>query len=135
MTNEEFEGYYFEKYRSVVKAIARKLARDDDALFEDLQQEGWLGLLQLDLSKANKNPDSWIRQAIRFSMIDALRASDPNKYSSLDRLLEQHFQIGVDDSDEVVIVRDPTLERNRATERVNSQEAHWKRPEEEDDGD
>lgn len=98
MTNEEFESVYYPKYHAVIKAIARKLAHKNDALMEDLVSEGLIALWKLDPHKARDNPDAYIRQAVKFRMIDWVRKERPNMYESLTPYLDRGDQV-VQDSD------------------------------------
>jgi DNA-directed RNA polymerase specialized sigma24 family protein len=93
MTNEEFEGFYFAKYDSVVRAIARKLAQTNDTLAEDLYQEGLIALWNCDPRKARENQDAYIRQALKFRMIDYLRRERIYDIESLEARLERGEQL------------------------------------------
>lgn len=95
MTEPEFDVLYQEYYvkRRVIQAMARKLAKDDPDLYDDLVQVGLFTLWRLDVSKAKSNKDSWIRQAMKFKMIDHLAEMDPRKYTSLDAHIEKGFQL------------------------------------------
>lgn len=92
MTEAEFNVLYQDLYvkRRVIQAMARKLAKDDPSLYEDLVQVGLFALWRLDTSKAKTNKNSWICQAMKFKMIDHLSQMDPRKYVSLD----QHLEVG-----------------------------------------
>lgn len=89
MTNKQFEKYYQKYYieRKIIQRIARKFCLGNSELYKDLVQEGLIRLWELDPSKATSNPDSYIRQAIKFSMVDYLRHTEPEKYDSLDSRL------------------------------------------------
>lgn len=93
MTNQEFEEVYWPKYNTVVQAIARKLAQTNDSLAEDLYQEGLIALWECEPSKAKTNPDAFIRQAIKFRMIDFLRRERLKVTESLDCYLESGMQL------------------------------------------
>ncbi len=98
MDNEMFSEYY-EKYHEkdrTIQGIARKLAKSDYELYQDLIQIGLETLWKLDPEKAKTNKDAWIRQAMRFRMIDHLRKLKLRKVESLDRRLENGEQIEVD---------------------------------------
>lgn len=97
MTNQEFEQTYYPKYESVIKAIARKIAQRNDALMEDLISEGMIALWKLEPKKARDNPDAYIRQAIKFRMIDFVRKERPALFESLTPYLERGDQIVQDD--------------------------------------
>lgn len=111
MTNEDFENVYYPRYQSVIKAIARKMARGDSALCEDLCQEGAVKLWKLQPEKAKTNPDAWIRRALQLGMIDYLRRTHPDRYCSLDQLLEAGAQLEAGDDDTVRVVRATTEEK------------------------
>lgn len=87
MRKREFERYY-QKYLPSIKGIARKLARRDDELALDLEQEGALTLLKLDPRLATTNESAWIRAALSNRMKDYLRKNRPDKYESLDARLD-----------------------------------------------
>lgn len=95
MTESEFNVLYEELYvkRRVIQAMARKLAKNDPDLYDDLVQIGLFTLWRLDVTKAKSNRDSWIRQAMKFKMIDHLMLMDPRKYVSLDQHLEMGYQL------------------------------------------
>ena len=87
MTNAQFETIY-PKYADVIRAIARKLSGGSERLLDDLEQVGVIALWRCNPEKATTNPDSYIRQAIKFRMIDLLRKEAPLRFDSLDELLE-----------------------------------------------
>lgn len=93
MTNHEFEEVYWPKYDTVIRAIARKLAQTNDSLAEDLYQEGLIALWDCDPSKAKTNPDAFIRQAIKFRMIDYLRRERLKVTESLDGYIDSGMQL------------------------------------------
>lgn len=95
MKEAEFNEYYDKYYikNKTIQKIARKLSQQDLDLYDDLVQIGLMTLWMIDPSKAKTNKDSWIRQAIRFKMIDHLTEMDPRKYVSLDSKLEEGYQI------------------------------------------
>lgn len=97
MTNEQFEQHYLPKYESVIKALARKLARKDQELYEDLRQVGMISLWQLDPTNAVSNEDAWIRQALYNKMTDVLRRERPAKYESLSAHLARGDQVVEDE--------------------------------------
>lgn len=73
MTNEDFEQIYYPKYRVEIAKLANKLIGSSmPDLVPDLVQEGMICLWKLDL-KGVSNEDSYIRQAVKFTMIDYLR--------------------------------------------------------------
>jgi DNA-directed RNA polymerase specialized sigma24 family protein len=87
MTNEQFEKVYFPKYRDVIHAIARKYARDDLDLFDDLVSAATIGLLALDPAKASSNEDAFIRNILRNKTIDFLRWQNRRDFERLDTYL------------------------------------------------
>lgn len=87
MTDDQFALLY-PKYAASIRAIARKFGNADDALVQDLEQEGRICLWRLDISKAVANPDSYIRNAIRNKIIDFLRKENSGRYDSLDERME-----------------------------------------------
>jgi RNA polymerase sigma factor (sigma-70 family) len=96
MTNEEFVDVYYPKYRHLIAGIARKYARNDEELFDDLKQEGAFALLKLRPERARVNLDAWIRQAIKFRMIDYLRKLRLRDTCSLQQFLENGSQVAAD---------------------------------------
>ena len=93
MTNQEFEEVYWPKYDATIRAIARKLAQTNDSLAEDLYQEGLIVLWECDPTKAKTNLDAFIRQAIKFRMIDYLRRERLKVTESLDGYIDSGMQI------------------------------------------
>lgn len=91
---------YLKRHVNDIQAIARKLARRDQELYEDLVQEGRIALWGLDVRKAKDNEDAWIRQALYNRMVSFLRRDRrrPKMFDSLDALLERGAQV-VEDSD------------------------------------
>ena len=113
MTNEEFEQVYYPRYTAVIRAIARKLAQKNDALMEDLVSEGMIALWKVDPSKAKDNPDAFIRQAIKFRMIDWIRKERPEMSESLTPYLERGDQVVHDaDTNQARLVRIRELQRH-----------------------
>lgn len=92
MRRKQFEEYYA-KYLPAIRAIARKLAHRDDALAEDLEQEGAFALLKLDPSRARTNESAWVRMALHNRMVDFLRRYNPKVYISLDARFEAGDQL------------------------------------------
>jgi len=105
MTNTEFTEHYLPRYASVMRAIARKLARSDDILVEDLYQEGLVALWLCKPERAHKNQDAYIRQALRFRMIDYLRKVHAYTFDSLDYRLEQGEQLVINEDGETCLVK------------------------------
>lgn len=98
MTNELFERVYYVKYASVIRAIARKLAKKNDPLMDDLFQEGLIALWKCEPTTARDNEDAFIRQAVKFRMIDYMRRERPALYESLNVKMEHGGQIVYDAS-------------------------------------
>lgn len=100
MTNDEFSFYYDLYYVKllVVQRIARKLATDDEELYQDLVQVGLIRLSKLVPSKATTNTDAWIRQSMKYAMVDYLRKNQPKHYESLDSRLAAGDQIEEDEA-------------------------------------
>jgi RNA polymerase sigma factor (sigma-70 family) len=101
MTDEEFTNVYYPKYESVIRAIARKIAFRNDALLDDLVAEGMIALWKLDPAKAKINVDAYIRQSIKYKLIDWMRRERPAKYDSLETLLEHGNQLSYDEVGEL----------------------------------
>lgn len=98
MTNEEFETLYMPKYNLVIRAIARKLATTNDNLADELYQEGLIALWNCNPSRARDNKDAYIRQAVKFRMIDYLRRERIYNTESLEARLERGEQLVFDNS-------------------------------------
>jgi len=73
MTNAEFEHQYYPKYKGAIEAIARKFARDDHDLFDDMVSVGTMGLLEAEPSRAGTNVDAYLRNVVRNKIVDHLR--------------------------------------------------------------
>lgn len=93
MTNTEFEQVYYPRYNSKIQAIARKIAQRNDALADELYQEGLMALWQLNPKGATNNEDAYIRQAVKFRMIDYLRREHLARFESLTAHLERGDQV------------------------------------------
>lgn len=107
MTNEDFEQVYYPRYKLRIAAIARRFARRDDALYDDLFQCGCIKLWTLDLSRATTNIDSYVSKALARGMVDYLRQLDPRQYTSLEEVLSAGGQLVEDDFGEPTII-EPT---------------------------
>jgi hypothetical protein len=83
MEDEEY-NILLAEYALSIRKIARKLGGSDDDLVEDLQQVGRITLWNLDLTRIESNRDSYIRQALKFRMIDFIRQTKVGKEESLD---------------------------------------------------
>lgn len=95
MTEADFNRYYA-FYKDAIEGMARKLARTDYDLFDDLVSVGMIRLWKLDIARASSNPDSWIRAAIRNAMVDFLRQQRLNETESLTALLAAGNQVTQD---------------------------------------
>src|SRR5512140_1419324 len=104
MTNEDFEQHYYPKYRSVSRPISRKHAMTNDSLVEALYQEGLIALWSCNPKQARDNPDAFIRQAVKFRMIDFLRKEKLTHLESLEARLERGEEIVVADSGDLELV-------------------------------
>lgn len=125
MTEAEFNRYY-QEYESVICAIARKIARADDDLFEDLVQTGRITLSTLKPERATDNPDAYIRKAIRNKMADYMRKHKPSRYESLHALLAQGDQVVKGDDGSPKLVRhNPSLDH--LPRDPEDEEGHWLR--------
>lgn len=115
MHNEEFETFYLPKYDLVIRAIARKLAQTNDTLAEDLYQEGLIALWNCNPARAKDNPDAYIRQALKFRMIDYLRRERIYNTESLEARLERGEQLVMDAAGSFDLIMPPV----RLNERRN----------------
>jgi DNA-directed RNA polymerase specialized sigma24 family protein len=104
MTNDEFEQVYFPKYDLTIRAISRKLGQTNDTLVEDLYQEGMIALWNCDPRRARENQDAYIRQAIKFRMIDFLRKERISEIESLEARLEKGEQLMLDSAGNLDLV-------------------------------
>jgi len=93
MTNDDFNNHYLPKYDLVIRAISRKLAQTNDTLADDLYQEGLIALWNCNPGQARDNPDAYIRQSIKFRMIDYLRRERIYSLESLEARLERGDQL------------------------------------------
>ena len=92
MTDAEFERYYA-RYTDVIQGIARKYAKTDDDLFDDLCQVGRITLWHLEPKKARSNIDAWIRKALRNKIAGFIRRWRPHRTESLDAMLDAGDQV------------------------------------------
>lgn len=112
MTNAEFEGIY-PIYKNDIRAIARKLAKRDNDLFEDLCSIGSIALWNLDLSKATQNVPAFVKSAIKARMIDFLRKERSYSKESLNTLLALGHQVTEGPAGDPMLIRAPK-KRSRA---------------------
>ena len=106
MTNEQFDSYY-KIYRSDLQAIARRFARTDEDLFDDLFQEARLALLAFDPAKVHSNEKACVLQAVRNRIIDWLRSEKRDRTESLNALIANGDQISTDDEGKPRLVKHP----------------------------
>jgi DNA-directed RNA polymerase specialized sigma24 family protein len=121
MTKRQFAKYYGIYQRSIA-AIARKLGGTDDALVADLEQEGALTLWLLNIRSITSNEDAYVRQCLKFRMIDHLRRYNPAAYDSLDALLEAGAQVDCDETGQLRLLRARPETSQRAVRRYGGDE-------------
>lgn len=107
MTNDQFNNIYLPRYDATLKRLARKLARRDQVLYEELYQTGMIALWQLDTSKATENEDAWIRQALKYKMVSLLRTQRPKLFEALEKLLETNQLVYDPDAEAPRLVKTP----------------------------
>lgn len=130
MTNEEFESHYLPKYDLVIRAISRKLAQTNDTLAEDLYQEGLIALWNCNPGRAKDNPDAYIRQALKFRMIDYLRRERIYNTESLDARLERGDQLVRDVAGDLDLVVLPSTPPVRFADAYKDTKRHFEEEEE-----
>lgn len=123
MTNTEFEQAYGQ-YASDIQAIARRLAKTDDDLCDDLNAVGMIALWQLELAPVTTNERAYVRQAVRNRMIDHLRRQRTHKTESLDARIEAGDQV-VEDGEFGHIHRRKPRQTVRDLEEPNDQYLRW----------
>jgi len=100
MNDKQFKKYYDKYYTEnrIIQRIARKKAKNNYDLYEDLVQVGLITLWKLDLTKVKSNEDAYIRIAIQRRIIDYLRKTSPVKITmeSLEAKLESGYQLDKD---------------------------------------
>ena len=101
MDERLYEDTYLPRYAAAIKALARKLARRDQELFEDLFQEGMIALWKLDPANARDNEDAWVRQALWNNMVTFLRKERPARFESLEAHLARGAQVLLGDDGEI----------------------------------
>ncbi len=62
------------EYRPFVRRTARALAKGDGALQDDLEQEAWIRLWELDPTRFQPGDQRYVARALKHRMIDCLRA-------------------------------------------------------------
>lgn len=82
-----------DRYAPAIRRLARKYGKADDDLVEDLQQVGRITLWELDLDKVKSNEDAFVRQAIKYRMIDWLRSEGNYRKESLDSKMSGGAQV------------------------------------------
>jgi RNA polymerase sigma factor (sigma-70 family) len=123
MTNEQFETYY-KIYHSDIQAIARRFARTDEDLFDDLFQEGRLALLAFDPAKVHSNEKACVLQAVRNRIIDWLRAEKRDRTESLNALIANGDQITADDDGKPRLAKNPRR-RNEVPAYEDEDDERW----------
>ena len=69
-------GAAVDRLRAMVRGVARSMADDDDDLAEDLMQEAWIHLWELDPSRYAASDMPALRKALMRKMIDARRKEE-----------------------------------------------------------
>jgi len=96
MTEQEFEAVYYPKYVRDIRHIAMKYSQKDPDLFEDLFQEGLLALYRCNLATVRTNESAFVRQAVKFRIVDFLRKAKLTHSDSLEMHLENGRQLAKD---------------------------------------
>ena len=124
MTEDEFNDIYYPRYYDDIRSIARKYARKDSDLFEDLLQEGLLALFRCNISTVKTNESAFVRQAVKFRMVDFLRRIKLSRHESLDMHLQSGRQIAKDADGNFVLTQNKRLVRNRSR-MEDGDRKHW----------
>lgn len=82
----------WQDYEKAVRGIARKYAKNNEELFLDLVNTGWVTVLRLDTTKAHTNLRTYVLQAVKFRMIDYLRITKPLKAYRLEAFVSSGAQ-------------------------------------------
>lgn len=106
MTNKQFSHYY-PLYLDSIEAIARKFAKRDEDLFDDLCQEGRLALLGFVPEAVHSNEKACVCQAIRNRLIDYMRRDRAELRTSLTTMLDAGDQLVVENGDPRIVSRYP----------------------------
>lgn len=115
MTHDEFNAR-LPLYENTIAGIARKLARSDNDLKDDLYNLGLIAMWRLDLTQCRGNEEAFIATAARSRMIDYLRKQKNYKHESLEALLNAGFQVKANPDTgeaELVTVRRQAMGLNR----------------------
>jgi len=110
MTDAEYNAR-LKRYALAIRKLARKYGKTDNDLVEDLEQVGRITLWELDLSTVKTNEDAFVRQAIKFRMIDFLRTIKDTRTESLEKRVGSGDQITQDDTGRQRII--PSAARNQ----------------------
>lgn len=86
------------KYHRYVWWLAHRISNGHPAWTEDLAQEGFARLAALDLTGARRNLQSYVRQAIKFAMIDAQRYLRYDRYCSFEQAWYEGWNFDIDAS-------------------------------------
>lgn len=103
-------------YERDIQGVARKLARSDDDLWDDLVSVGMVTFWRLNLASVVTNRDAFVTSSVRKRMIDFLRKERRYTTESLNALLSNGFQLTQDDETGEVIVMEPKHRRGVAYE-------------------
>jgi DNA-directed RNA polymerase specialized sigma subunit len=114
MTEKEFNETYYPRYHEDIRSIARKYARTDNDLFDDLLQEGLQALFRCNMATVKTNESAFVRQAVKFRIVDFLRRMKLSKYESLDMHLKSGRQLAKEADGSFVLTQNKRLVRNRA---------------------
>jgi DNA-directed RNA polymerase specialized sigma24 family protein len=113
MTEKEFNEVYYPRYLEDIRNIARKYAKTDNDLFEDLLQEGLLALFRCDIATVRSNESAFVRQAVKFRIVDFLRRSKIVLHESLDTHLQSGRQLAKDMDGNFMLTHNKRIIRNR----------------------
>lgn len=78
MTEEEFNELY-PRYREFTRAFARRLADSDPDMADEYEQIGRIALWEFDRSRIETNEDSYIKRAIRNTLLNEHYAEQKRK--------------------------------------------------------
>jgi len=104
MDDTRFNDMYLPRYKAVIEALARKVARRNHELYEDLVQTGYIALWQLEPEHATQNEDAWIRSLIYNKMVSVWRREKRRANESLETMLERGAQVAENDAGEAQIL-------------------------------
>lgn len=90
---DEMFALYYGRHLNDIEAIARKIAKRDETLYDDLCQVGRIGLWRFNPAKVVDNEVSCIRNHLRFRMLDFIRQSKRKYVEALADYLAMGDQI------------------------------------------